>query len=370
MKNGILSAVTIPLILLSYFLSAAAQQIEYKDGVKYIHNDKPKWGDKPGVKLKFVQTIGGIDEVDEDYIMSEIFDLDVDKNGDIFIIDFGSYRIQKYNSKGKYRNTIGRAGEGPGEFVMPSAISLDARGNIYVVDGIKVVIINKSGKEIRRFPIRIRLNDTIRYLDSGKIIIGNGWSAGGGKPNPEWIPVFSVLNPNGKILDQFGLPELVFLGVNSSGQDTYLVDGRAPFEIDGNGDIFAAYYIKNSIEKRDITGKVIYQVDRHLNYKIKNYKMENGRTKYPNFVSAGIGIDTRNRIWVLTVTEQPEVWDRLNPVRMDFAEFEIFDPEGILLGKVPLPEDTFRFRIIGDRLFIIGYDRVSVSEYRIVENSH
>jgi hypothetical protein len=52
----------------------------------------------------------------------------------------------------------------------------------------------------------------------------------------------------------------------------------------------------------------------------------------------------------------------------DAFKLEIFDPDGVLLGEIPLAHFADVIRISGDRLFLIDRERgVTVYEYRIVE---
>ncbi len=48
--------------------------------------------------------------------------VEVDKDGNIYVIDTRSYRVQVFDSHGKYRITLGREGQGPGEFQIPSGV--------------------------------------------------------------------------------------------------------------------------------------------------------------------------------------------------------------------------------------------------------
>ncbi len=48
-------------------INVYAQKVEFKDGIKNIHNEKPKWGDNPKVKLEFVRQIGELEGDDENY---------------------------------------------------------------------------------------------------------------------------------------------------------------------------------------------------------------------------------------------------------------------------------------------------------------
>jgi len=55
------------LFILFHTDPAYSQKIEVKNGITYIHNEKPKWGKVPKVKLEFIQEIGGMDVEDENY---------------------------------------------------------------------------------------------------------------------------------------------------------------------------------------------------------------------------------------------------------------------------------------------------------------
>lgn len=74
--------------------------VEMVNGVRTVHNIKPLWGEDQKVELEFVQQIGSLDETDENLIMSGIWDVDRDDNGNIFVLDGGSVRIQKFDQDG------------------------------------------------------------------------------------------------------------------------------------------------------------------------------------------------------------------------------------------------------------------------------
>jgi len=348
-----------------------SQDIENIDGVKYVHNDKPKWGENSKVALEHVVTIGGIDVVDEDYLMFDILDLDQDREGNIYVVDTGNRRIQKYDKNGKYLKTIGRRGQGPDEFEFPKFICINPTGKIYINDGLghnSIKVFNANEKEIKRLAVKSVFSGDIRFIDSNKILLGGGgfYSGGGGFFDKEGNPLFSIIDEDGILIEKFGEPFIFPTGKNPRGQDTYEVDGRSPFDIDSEGNIFITYAIKNCIEKRNSAGEILVQVDRKLNYKITDFNRINGVAVYPNVSSTCLSIDYVDRVWVSTITKQPEEWGLHSLLKKEFAEFEIYDPEGNLLGKLPFPEDMYRFRIIGDNMYIIGYNRVSISKYKIV----
>ncbi len=352
-----------------------SQDIEKIDGIKHIHNGEPEWGENSKVALEHVMTIGGIDVVDEDYLMFDILDLDQDREGNIYIVDTGNRRIQKYNSDGKYLKTIGRRGQGPDEFVFPKFICIHPSGKIYINDGLghnSIKVFNANKKENKRFLVKSVFSGDIRLIDSDRILLGGGgfldeW--GGGLKDKESNPLFSIITENGELTGKFGEPVIFNYSTNPKGQDLFKIDGRSPFDIDSEGNIFITYAIKNCIEKRDSGGEILFQADRKLNYKITDFERKDGVLLYPNVSSTCLSIDYADRVWISTITKQPEKWDVFYLLKKEFAEFEIYDSEGVLLGKLPFPEDLYRFRIIGDNMYIIGYDRVSVSKYKIISNN-
>jgi hypothetical protein len=55
-------------------------------------------------------------EDDENYMFYRVKNIEVDNQGNIYVLDAGSHRVQKYDKDGNYLLTIGKRGQGPGEF--------------------------------------------------------------------------------------------------------------------------------------------------------------------------------------------------------------------------------------------------------------
>ena len=60
--------------------------------------------------------------------------LAVDSSGNIFVVDQGNNRIQKFDSNGKFITKWGTPGSGDGQFEEPTGIAINSLGNVYVVD--------------------------------------------------------------------------------------------------------------------------------------------------------------------------------------------------------------------------------------------
>jgi DNA-binding beta-propeller fold protein YncE len=60
--------------------------------------------------------------------------ISVDPAGNVYVVDAGNYRIQKFDSKGIFITKWGTSGTADGQFSSPNGISVDPAGNVYVVD--------------------------------------------------------------------------------------------------------------------------------------------------------------------------------------------------------------------------------------------
>jgi len=88
-------------------------------------------------------------ESDDQYMFYRIWDIKTDAENNIFVLDSGATRIQKYDKNGKLVQTIGRQGQGPGEFQRPVELRLDKKGNLYVLEMAKVHMFDPAGKFVK-----------------------------------------------------------------------------------------------------------------------------------------------------------------------------------------------------------------------------
>ncbi|HEU4735433.1 MAG TPA: 6-bladed beta-propeller, partial [Solirubrobacterales bacterium] len=61
-------------------------------------------------------------------------DIAIAANGDLFVLDRGNNRIQRFNQEGKFVSKFGSEGSGNGQFKRPCAIAIDPSGNLWVAD--------------------------------------------------------------------------------------------------------------------------------------------------------------------------------------------------------------------------------------------
>jgi hypothetical protein len=150
-----------------YFSTTALAQkgfkIEKKDGVIIVSNPKkpiPKNGLKKRIVFKEELSIGVI-EGEENYMFGSRVEFNVDKEGNFYVSDFDNHRTQKYDPQGKYLLTIGRKGQGPGEFESLSRVQFNKESNFYIPDRIskRISFFNRSGKLLKEISVSLQFGD-------------------------------------------------------------------------------------------------------------------------------------------------------------------------------------------------------------------
>ena len=118
--------------------------IEEVDGVTVVKNPiEPLYGE---ITFELEEDLSIGSEDDESYMFIQVSNIKVDEKGNIYVLDSKECRIQKYDNEGNYLQTIGRKGQGPGEFEIAFRMALDSKRRIYVNDIRKFHIFDDNGK--------------------------------------------------------------------------------------------------------------------------------------------------------------------------------------------------------------------------------
>ncbi len=338
---------------------------EIIDGVRYVHNLSPLWGDEQKLSLEFVQKIGELESSDENYQLFKPFDVAEDNNGNIYILDRGNKRVQKFNSKGIFISTIGGPGQGPDEFDLPGDLEIDSKGNILVSDlNSKIKQLSPSGKYKSSYSLKLGPQSFhFKTLLNGNVVFLSMPYSSSAEEN---YKILTVINTKGNHISEFCEPE------KYSNRAIETQANIADFSTDRNDNIIISFYFQNRIEKYSQDGMIIFKSDRKLDYPIsykeEEYEVEGQTFAYPAFtdVSIGLGIDSNDRIWILTFKKQPEKEEK----RTDYLRYEVFNKTGILLTRVSIPDHVFdHVEQIGNHIYFIDpYYEMAVFQYRIIEN--
>jgi len=90
-------------------------------------------------------------ETDDRYFFFSLRKIIADSDGQIYALDNKAARIQVYNKNGEYVETIGRKGQGPGEFSVPYNFFMDEKGNLFVLDTMarKIIVFSDDWKYVK-----------------------------------------------------------------------------------------------------------------------------------------------------------------------------------------------------------------------------
>jgi hypothetical protein len=345
-------------------LSCSSRQTyteETIDGVKSIHNIEPLWGTEQKVSLEFRKRYGELDTEDERYRFYYPKDVAVDDWGNILILDAGNHKIKIYDKDGSYLREFGRKGSGPGEFIGATRLEILPGGNILINDLATnaVSIFDRSGQFIRRIRHKGLSPIQILALSSGKIAVFSVRRFDTERIR-EIPPLVTVLDEKGSVLGTFGAPRLY------EDTPTNFWCNSACIAGDEADNIYINFESQNRIEKFSPAGELQFKADRLLGYE-ETLEIEKTVHEYDegpliavsfNKFSTGIQVDHMGRIWSGTLTRQKDP---------DGYMFEIFDQNGVLLGRIR--ESDYHgqhFRIFADRLFLVDSDvEMAVFEYHI-----
>jgi DNA-binding beta-propeller fold protein YncE len=106
--------------------------------------------DKRSGKLQFKFGRSG---TDEGKWLHQPTNLAVGRDGDIYIVETGNFRVARFTPEGKFVRHYGEAGQAPGQFARPKGIAMDRAGRMYVGDAAfqNVQIFDHDGRILMAF---------------------------------------------------------------------------------------------------------------------------------------------------------------------------------------------------------------------------
>ncbi len=268
MKTRILSITAITFSILILF-SACRQQkspwqgtIEEVDGVTIVKNPmKPL---KPELQIIFEEDLTiGVEEGDENYMFGNQVFVNTDNKGNIYVTDGDRRTVRKYNSNGNFLQSIGRLGQGPGEFQDMSEVRFNSEGNIYLNDlkTQRLSFFSKEGNYLKgiKFPTifeRVVINSKGFYIAMSvdNVELGKG---------KKWDYFYGLFDENFNSMAEFlRLPQ----EVNVKNKNA---DSIAQLVADSLSEMAFQPYVNYDLDKNDL----IY-FGYPENYEIKVYSSE------------------------------------------------------------------------------------------------
>ena len=89
---------------------------------------------EPSIRYGSCSSRGGGSDCSANGKLNGPSDVDIDSSGNLWVVDTGNHRIQKFDDEGTYLSKFGTYGTGDGEFYSPTSIAIDSSDNIWVAD--------------------------------------------------------------------------------------------------------------------------------------------------------------------------------------------------------------------------------------------
>jgi len=352
------------------------------------------WGDETPWQVEEVFRVGGLSS-DFDSQLGRVASLDVNASGHVLVLDGQAQRLKVFNPDGTLLRTIGRPGEGPGEFSADVSGVFERSDSIWILDqsgsGLQAFDLSgdllgsirtdptgiplRSDEALGRIVAQIRsissLEDTgspgtdvIRTIDGGYVDTLAFLSVGGTLRVEGDRPVVMVfasepfwdMAADGSIA--YGASDVYQIKVRGpeGAIDRIVERNVAPIRVTDGVENRLRRAIRERIELMGESPEVIDLMMEFLNF-----------AEHLPFITAVI-LEDDGHLWVrtsqapgrdLTLGFDP---GDLGSLSDDLSSplWDVFDPEGSYLGQVELPTRFRPFRMLGDTIWGIQRDDLDV----------
>jgi len=337
---------------------------EIIDGVKVITNpDYPRDG-QVAYQLEEELSIGE-EEVDENYMFYEPQNVKASEDGSIYVLDGRDICIKVYDKEGQYLRTVGRQGQGPGEFSSGFLFfDISSDGKIYIMDcrNSCVIIMDKDGSFIQSFRLPGRLFVEIKTDKNNFIYFERRFT-------DEEARKMSIhrYNSNGDEILNYGTfkivqPVMQRRTKTSSSSTTSRIAATSVWTVDREGKLYIGFGDKYQINVHNPNGSLSFRFGR--DYPPIPSKNKDGKPLQPKYVGV-FNVITRH--WFFD--EKGNLWIE-TPTKEDIEEvaYDIFSPEGIYLKRTYLKYRILHFKN-GKAYSIVTTDEgfKVVKRFRMVE---
>jgi hypothetical protein len=289
----------------------------------------------------------------EEYTFIRLRGIAVDERGDIFALDQRKPRVDVFSGDGSHIRSIGRRGQGPGEFQTPFYIALAPAGEIMVGGMDRLSYFDRTGVFLRSQENTVQPFAFIKFLENGDAV---GTRMVMEEQNPRYEVVLCgrdikpkaalasspMPDPSGK----FALFPRVIRWDISGGREIVCADGQEGYRLsvfDGEGRLTRT--IHKEYDPVPVT-------DLDINRQMKRHGFQSrDEVSFPRFLPPiwWVYADEDGRIYVSTWQRDPD---------SGIALFNIFDSEGRYLCDYRIPGEPLVFK--DGKLYAIVQDEEGI----------
>ncbi len=339
-------------VLMTCFISCAKKgdKPDYPVGIENIGSinvlTNPDYPRDGRVTYSLIEEVSiGKDVGEEEYLLNRPFQMRVDGQGYIYVLDYGDCHILVYDDDGKYIRTIGRKGQGPGEITSLAFFDFSQDGRVFVNDYMnqRIIIFDRKGNLLGGFKLE--------GFYSGILFAGDGRVYFQEKSQKEEIELTSELQESQMItsiisLDSDGQNKKRLIDIESETVRIQAVEGgaisvggsrteRFIWALDPKGRLYAGFSKTYQITVLDADGSVEFRFGRGYTPVANEEHKDNPRLNefhpafYPNML-----IDGDSNCWIRQFT----------PVDFEGYLYDIFNQEGIFIKQAVLSYPLYMFK--------------------------
>ena len=353
-----------------------AGKVETVDGVKTVSNPATGFAPAATVKLPELWRVGGDSDAEED-LFGVISDIDIDASGDVYLLDSQLSEVKVYSKDGEYLRSMGREGEGPGEFRRPSAMFFTDDGKVAVVQMMpgKVVLLSKDGTPAGDFPLPAAPDGGLQLVQGADARGGNTVLFMGrqkfDQETKKWsrTSFLTAVTPAGKQAATYSSKDNVIdmaaPVLDDAAWDTF----ERRWSIGPDGKVYACNnYDDYAITVYDKTGKVEKVITREYKQLPRTAREKDVMTKAMGFYSKMIPnckvniTDVAKNIDTIYVRDDGSLWvlsssGARNLPKGTMGVFDVYNPDGQFVKTVSVQgpgnpiEDLYVFK--KDRFYLV-----------------
>ena len=313
---------------------------EIIDEVKVIINPEYPRDGQVTYQLEEELSIGE-EEVDENYMFNQPRSVKVSEDGSIYVLDGRDICIKVYDRQGKFQRTIGRQGQGPGEFSSGFLyFDIGSDGKIYIMDcrNSCVIIMDKDGDFIHSYRLPGRLYGEMKTDKNNFIYFERTFT------DEEMIKMsIHRYNSNGDEILNYGTFKIVQPVIKkqtktSSSTSTSRFAATTVWTVDQEGKLYAGFGDKYQIGVYNPNGSLSFKFGR--DYPPIPSKNKDGTPLSPKYVGV---FNIRTSHWFFD--ENGNIWIE-TPSKEDIEEivYDIFSSEGIYLKSTHIKYRILHFK--------------------------
>ncbi len=170
-----------------------------------------------------------------------------DEKGSVYVADYKANRVVVFDANGHLKTTIGRAGQGPGEFLNPVDVAV-AAGKLYVLEAgnFRVSIFDLRGNYLGGFRVGpVSSDQQIAVSRDGKRIYLN-------EPTPTSGHLFTVYDEHGRVVQRFGE-----LTQPESGSQKFEMN-TVCFDLGAKNELYVFYKYRPVVRRYSWDGKLLF----------------------------------------------------------------------------------------------------------------